>query len=167
MKRQIVKIDEALCNGCGLCIPNCAEGVLQIINGKAKLISDLFCEGLGTCLGHCPQGANIIEEREAEPYDEWKVMDYIVEAVPCVIKAHMEHLRDHDEFEYLATAKKYLEEKNIEVELSSEKPKEAESCSTGARSGSKTLDMREEVLNNVDEYYLTKSVLKTFKHTAD
>lgn len=151
MKRQIVKIEKELCDGCGVCIPNCAEGALQIINGKARLISDLFCDGLGACLGHCPQGAITIEEREAEPYDEWKVMDYIVEAGPDVIKAHMEHLRDHGEFEYLATAKKYLDEKNIQVELSTKEPKEAEGCSTGACPGSKTLDMREEISDKVDK----------------
>jgi Pyruvate/2-oxoacid:ferredoxin oxidoreductase delta subunit len=68
--RKIVKIDEEKCNGCGLCIPNCAEGALQIIDGKAKLISDKFCDGLGACLGHCPQDAITVIEREAEEFDE-------------------------------------------------------------------------------------------------
>ncbi len=68
--RKIIKIDEEKCNGCGLCIPNCAEGALQIIDGKAKLISDKFCDGLGACLGHCPQDAIKIIEREAEDFDE-------------------------------------------------------------------------------------------------
>lgn len=151
MQREIVKIDYELCDGCGLCIPNCAEGALQVINGKARLISDLFCDGLGACLGYCPQGAITIEKREAEPYDERKVMEYIVAAGPDVTKAHMEHLRDHGEFGYLATAKKYLEEKGISVELSSEEANEAESCSTGACPGSKTLDMRDEILIQTDE----------------
>ncbi len=69
-KRKIVKIDEEKCNGCGLCIPNCAEGALQIIDGKAKLITDKFCDGLGACLGHCPEDAISIIEREAEDFDE-------------------------------------------------------------------------------------------------
>lgn len=73
-KRKIIKIDEKKCTGCGLCIPNCPEGAIQIIDGKAHLISDLFCDGLGVCLGHCPEGAITIEEREAEKYDGRKVM---------------------------------------------------------------------------------------------
>src|SRR5512139_4019090 len=69
-KRRIVRIDEEKCNGCGLCIPNCAEGALQIVQGKARLLTDKFCDGLGACLGHCPQDAIAIIEREAEEFDE-------------------------------------------------------------------------------------------------
>lgn len=77
-KRKIIKIDEEKCTGCGLCIPNCHEGALQIIDGKARLVSDFFCDGLGACIGHCPEGAITIEEREAEEYNEKKVMQNIV-----------------------------------------------------------------------------------------
>ena len=86
MEREIIKIDEDLCNGCGLCVPNCHEGALQIIDGKARLISDLFCDGLGACLGHCPQGAITIEEREAQSYAEDKVMENIVKQGANVVK---------------------------------------------------------------------------------
>src|SRR5512137_516547 len=68
--RKIVKIDEDKCNGCGLCIPNCAEGALQIVDGKAKLMSEKFCDGLGACLGNCPEDAITVIEREAEDFDE-------------------------------------------------------------------------------------------------
>jgi len=68
--RKIVHIDEERCNGCGLCVPGCAEGAIQIIDGKARLLADNLCDGLGNCLGHCPQGAIEIIEREADEFDE-------------------------------------------------------------------------------------------------
>jgi Fe-S-cluster-containing hydrogenase component 2 len=70
MKRTIIKIDEEKCTGCGLCIPACVEGALQIVDGKAKLVKDIFCDGLGACLGKCPVGALTVEVREAEEFDK-------------------------------------------------------------------------------------------------
>jgi NAD-dependent dihydropyrimidine dehydrogenase PreA subunit len=70
MQREIIKIDEAKCTGCGECVPNCHEGALQVIDGKVRLVSELMCDGLGACIGHCPEDAITIEKREAQPYDE-------------------------------------------------------------------------------------------------
>lgn len=119
LKRKIIVIDEEKCNGCGACIPNCPEGAIQIVDGKARLISDLLCDGLGACLGHCPQGAIEIIEREAEPYDERKVMANMARLGANVIKAHLEHLRDHGQTEFLSQALSYLDEKGIENPLKS------------------------------------------------
>jgi ferredoxin len=77
VKRKIVNINENLCNGCGSCIPKCAEGALQIINGKAKIIKETYCDGLGACLGQCPQGAITITEREAEAFNETEVHEHL------------------------------------------------------------------------------------------
>ena len=117
MKRKVITIDDEKCNGCGLCIPNCPEGALQMISNKARLVSDLFCDGLGACIGHCPEGAITIEEREAEPYDERKVLKNIVPQGPDVIRAHLEHLRDHGATEYLHEALEGLREKGIEPDM--------------------------------------------------
>ena len=77
VKRQVISIDEELCNGCGECVTSCAEGAIQIIDGKARLVSDKYCDGLGACLGECPMGALSFEEREAEEYDEAAVVQHL------------------------------------------------------------------------------------------
>lgn len=77
IKRKIVNINENLCNGCGNCIPKCAEGALQVVNGKAKIIKETYCDGLGACLGQCPQGAITITEREADAFNEAEVHEHL------------------------------------------------------------------------------------------
>lgn len=117
MKRTIIKIDEDKCNGCGLCVEGCHEGALQIIDGKARMVSDLFCDGLGACIGECPVGAIELEEREAEPYNEYAVMERISPKGEKTIRAHLLHLKDHNELEYLKQGLNYLREHNIQVEM--------------------------------------------------
>jgi NAD-dependent dihydropyrimidine dehydrogenase PreA subunit len=120
VKRKIIKIDDEKCTGCGLCIPNCPEGAIQIIDGKARLVSDIFCDGLGACLGHCPENAISTEEREAESYDEKKTMENIAKAGKNTIVAHLIHLKKHGEEEYLKQALEFLEENKIEIEWNRE-----------------------------------------------
>ncbi len=108
MKRDIIKIDEELCNGCGICVPNCHEGALQVIDGKVRLVSELMCDGLGACIGHCPEGAITIEERESEPYDEIKVMEVMAPKGFNTVVAHLKHLREHNETDYLKQGMAYL-----------------------------------------------------------
>jgi ferredoxin len=139
-KRKIITIDEHKCNGCALCIPNCPEGAIQIIDQKARLISDLFCDGLGACIGHCPQGAITIEEREAFAYDEDKVMANIVRQGPNVIKAHLEHLKEHQELVYLKQAMDFLKKNKINIIFDQD-------CNHGNNAlgtcpGSKSIDLR-------------------------
>lgn len=117
MKRKIISIDHEKCNGCGVCITDCPEGALQLIDGKARLVGDLLCDGLGACMGACPEDAISVEEREAEPYSETKVMENILPQGNNVILAHLKHLRDHGQTEYLGQATAYLKEYNISIAL--------------------------------------------------
>jgi ferredoxin len=128
-KRDIIEVDEDKCTGCGDCVPNCHEGALQIIDGKARLISDLFCDGLGACIGHCPTGAMKIVEREAEDYDERRVMEEnIVPKGENTIRAHVNHLKDHGATKFYDEAIAYLDEKGIKVDLEEKKMGEKLAC---------------------------------------
>lgn len=115
MKRKIITINEEKCNGCGNCVIGCPEGALRIIDGKARLVNELYCDGLGACMGECPQGAISIEERDAEPYDESKVMHNIVQQGPDGIAAHLSHLHSHNEVTLLQEAIAFLRKNKIPV----------------------------------------------------
>ncbi|MDA8131410.1 MAG: 4Fe-4S binding protein [Elusimicrobia bacterium] len=139
-KRQIIRIDEGKCDGCGLCVTGCHEGALQMIDGKARLVSDLLCDGLGACIGECPRGALKIEERAAEPYDEKKVMDGMVRHGANTIKAHLKHLMDHGQKTFVKQALEYLKEHKIPNPLEGEM---SHGHAHGGCPGSRMMDMRE------------------------
>lgn len=117
MLRDIIKIDEELCNGCGLCVPNCHEGALQIIDGKVRLVSELMCDGLGACIGHCPEGAITLEKRESEPYDESKVIEQMAVKGKNTIVAHLKHLKDHGETGFLQEGIDWLNSHKAELKF--------------------------------------------------
>jgi len=115
MERQIIRIDEEKCDGCGLCAKGCPEGALQIIDGKARLVSEITCDGLGACIGECPVGAITVETREALPYDERRTLDNILLMGANTLTAHLKHLHHHDQTAYLGQAMAYLTELGVAI----------------------------------------------------
>lgn len=134
MTRDIITIDEQKCTGCGLCVKGCPEGALQLIDGKARLVGELYCDGLGACIGDCPEGAITVERREAEPYDENRVMDNIMKLGESVVRAHLAHLVRHHADEYHAQALEYLKSRGYDYENFKVRPAEACACH-GSKSG--------------------------------
>ena len=118
MKRNIISINEDLCNGCGACVEGCHEGALQLIDGKARIVSELYCDGLGACIGECPVGAITIEKREAEPYDERAVMARISSQGEKTVLAHLKHLKEHNELVYLNQGLEYIKEHGLNINVS-------------------------------------------------
>lgn len=155
-KRSIIKIDTQKCNGCGVCIPNCPEGAIEIIDGKARLISDLFCDGLGACIGECPEGAIEVEEREAQKYDEAKVMENISKQGKNTIIAHLKHLKDHNETGYYNDAIEYLKKNKIPVPVEKMEVSEKNCCESNKAvssscPGSRVMDLSgEKSVNSAD-----------------
>ncbi len=140
MKRDIIKIDQDKCNGCGDCITGCPEGAIALVDGKAKLVKEFYCDGLGACIGNCPVGAITIEKRETEAYDELSVIKNIVSQGPEMVLQHLRHLDEHGQDEYLGIALDYLKKNSIDTTF--RKGKRTEMRMHGCP-GSRTVDMTE------------------------
>jgi NAD-dependent dihydropyrimidine dehydrogenase PreA subunit len=115
MKRQLIRIDEGKCDGCGICCDGCPEGALQLIEGKARLVSEITCDGLGACVGQCPQDAITVETREAAPYDERTTLDSIIPKGATTLGAHLKHLFEHGQTTYLDQALAHLSANGIAI----------------------------------------------------
>lgn len=117
MKRKIIKIIEEKCTGCRLCERSCAEGAIQVIDGKARVINEVFCDGLGACIAECPYGAIVLEERDAEPYDEIKTLKNILKHGKKAVVAHLKHLKEHGAEKYYRKAIDYIKKNKININI--------------------------------------------------
>jgi len=135
MKRDIIEINEEKCTGCGKCVPNCHEGALQVIDGKVRLVSELMCDGLGACIGHCPEDAIRVINREAEPYDEVRVISEMVSKGLNTVTAHLKHLRDHREHGYLKEGIDWLRAHDGQSGINTDEVIRSLAHNTGAHAG--------------------------------
>ncbi|GAB4034514.1 MAG: 4Fe-4S binding protein [Elusimicrobiota bacterium] len=134
-RRKIIKIDSKKCDGCGLCARGCPEGAIQIIEGKARLVSEVLCDGLGACIGECPRGAIKIQYGEAAPYDEIKTLKNVIKQGAGTIIAHLRHLKEHGQEQYYRQAMAYLKEKKINI------PQMGQNSSLSGCPGSATMSL--------------------------
>jgi Pyruvate/2-oxoacid:ferredoxin oxidoreductase delta subunit len=108
--RKIIEIDQDKCDACQECIKACPEGAIQMVKGKANLVKDFYCDGLGACIGKCPQGAITVIEKEAVAYNEKATMFNIIKQGDSAIQQHLDHLREHKEYDLLKEAEEVLDE---------------------------------------------------------
>ncbi|MBF0385049.1 MAG: 4Fe-4S dicluster domain-containing protein [Candidatus Omnitrophica bacterium] len=150
MKRKIIKIDEEKCTGCGECIVGCPEGALQLIDGKARLVSANYCDGLGACIGTCPVNAITIEERDVPEYDERVVIKNIIKQGDSVVKAHLKHLKEHGQDDYYNIAVQVLKEEGKE-DLTMQNSFDHGHAHAGGCPGSRMMDFSKEKKNESSE----------------
>jgi Pyruvate/2-oxoacid:ferredoxin oxidoreductase delta subunit len=160
MRRKIIKIDKEKCNGCGLYILGCKENAIQIVDGKAILVSEIFCDGLGACLGHCPEGAINLEENDAEPYSERMVIETILSNIPSFPGGQLEHLLEHNEKELYNDAINILNEYKVQIPINQIPVFKADKSS--GCPGSKTIDSRKnsQKIEHVSDKSKSKSELR-------